>query len=134
MIESVYELRSLLEGTPLADRDMAEIEVPARRSGTGADLVVEASTVLAVRIRADEVLPAWESARGRLDRTGRWPVAACSFDFHFNASSEVGSMAAELNRFEFEVELAGPSDPASILERSRSVDVDAEFVAAGCGG
>ncbi len=127
MIESVEDLRSLVDGTMLADRDMGEVEVSASRSDVDAGHVVDGSRVLVVRIGSDEVLPAWQLARSLADRTGRWPVAACSFDFHFNASSDVSSITAELDRFEFELEFAGFNDPASIIERSRVVEVDAEF-------
>lgn len=127
MITSVDELRPLVEGTILAGREMAEVEVPASRIGVPVDGATGPASVLAIKIDSSEVVSTWEAARRLVERTGRWPVAVCSFDFHLNSSSELGSIVEVFDRIEFDWELAGSTDPASIIERSRAVDVDAEF-------
>lgn len=127
MIDSTDELRAILEGTPLAGREVVAIEVPASRGGGGPTTPVDPPVVLAVRIEPHELMAAWTVARELLDRTGRWPVANCSFDFELDDSSELGAIVDNLDRVEYAFELAGDTDPASIIERSRQVDVDAVF-------
>jgi hypothetical protein len=85
--------------------------------------------VLAVRVAPTEVLPAWRAARALVDRTGRWPLVTCSWDVELDASSDLGAIVEVLDRSEFAWELAGPADPASIVERSMSVDVEGEIAA-----
>ena len=64
MINTIDALSRLLESTPLAGRQTAELAV--LNSG---------ELAFAVRIGPDELETAWRSARGLLESTGRWPVA-----------------------------------------------------------
>ena len=110
---------------------MAEIVVPPSRFAGESGASDGSGSVFALGIDAREVLPTWTAARALVDRTGRWPVAVCSFDFKLDETSGLASIVDQLNPFFFEQELVGASDPASVIARSRLVDVDAEFARLG---
>ena len=101
MIDSTDELRAILKGTALSGREVVAIEVPASRGGGGPTTPVDPPVVLAVRIDPHELMAAWTVARELLDRTGRWPVANCSFDFELDDSSELGAIVDNLDRVEY---------------------------------
>lgn len=127
MIETPDDLRSLLRGTALEEREIVVVDVPIYQMDARSGHVAAPETVLAMRIAPSEVLPVWRVARDLLDQTGRWPLVTCSWDFEFDASSDLGSIVEVLDRVEFGWELAGPADPASIIERSMTVDVEDEI-------
>jgi uncharacterized protein DUF4253 len=78
-----------------------------------------AGTALAVDVSPDEMLDTWAAARAAVDRTGRWPVLC---DRHAVRDGDLFS------RFYFEEGSNGvDSDPAAILARAATIDVDARL-------
>ncbi len=72
MLRALQELRAALAGTPLGERDIQAVVVPElEESDVGHP---EGDTVLAVSIRASELMEAWTLTRDLVPLTGRWPV------------------------------------------------------------
>jgi hypothetical protein len=114
MIDTIDALSRLLESTPLAGRQLAELAV-----------LDSGELAFAVRIGPDELETAWRSARGLLEATGRWPVAVsipatC-------ASWQASLVDADLfNRFFFEeAENTADISPQGVLAAAAKADVPA---------
>jgi hypothetical protein len=121
------EWRELIKGSRLDGRETVELTVPTSRVDRATPSAADMNSVLAVRVDASEVMEAWQVARGLVGRTGRWPVVVCSFDFQLDSSSALTEVAETLDRTEYEWELAGPSAPIAIVERSQGVDAETEL-------
>jgi hypothetical protein len=98
------EARSIaqaFEGGPLAGRDVEPLTIP------NSDEVA-----FAVGIDPGELRDAWRDARGRLDRLGRWPVAATAWDGDVDGDDL------------FDRHFFDGASPAAVLARARELTVD----------
>lgn len=102
-----------MTGTPLADREMVVLDVPA------------SLPAIAIMIGATEVLDAWRIARDRLEVTGRWPIALTTWQ-------GAGAWAKQLHdeklfdRWYYQ-QGSGTGDvsPAALVRAVEDVDVEA---------
>lgn len=118
MITTVDELKALLSATSLKDRPVTS--VPVLKTDERA---------LAIDILPSEIESAWQSLRGLVDQTGRWPIVTSVWG---SSAESLDQRLAEENpfsRFYFK-EAPGADDvsPHGLIEKSKQVCPD-QFVA-----
>ena len=119
MLKSVEDLRSVTDGSVLAELGFELIDIPETDG-----------SVFAVRLKDVDPFDVWQAARAIVDRTGRWPLLV---DLAFSSLGGLKEklLDGDLDRFPFEDEDGNAQSPAQIIEASKSVDVDAWFEAQG---
>jgi hypothetical protein len=110
MLQSVNELRLAL-GTPIAQRELLELDVP------------DSSSAFAFRIQPAELIHLWERARARIDVTGRWPVAMTAWLGSGSWSHQMAS--AKLFDRACYSESAKDASPQALVAGADGVDVNA---------
>jgi len=118
MISRVDQLVSLLAGTHLEGRGLAEISI----------LDSEHQAML-IELEASDLQESWSTARALVDKTGRWPVAVTCWDASSQGTWAERFVAEDLFNRSYFTEGADGLDvsPQALCDRAGSLDL-AEFL------
>jgi hypothetical protein len=117
MLNTLPELRDLLKGSPLADRQMVELPIPQ-----------SPATALAIETNLQTYLEDWRWLRRCLRQTERWPlVAQTASRIQLDVSWSQNLQQADLfSRWDYQCESDGKKGrdvaPAALIARAKGFD------------
>jgi hypothetical protein len=108
---TLAEVIDFLKNTLLSDAKVIELEIPE-----------STERAIAIQIDRDNAIAAWELMQSKIGITGRYPVIVA--DAEYPKASEDWGKSMQKSNFFSRVSFDRPSDPISIIERSRNFNVD----------